>query len=97
MEKVCDENKIFHLYTKYKHPSYNRILTSNEQISKFKEKIINYNKIFKEISKNKFKQQKPNDVMIYIKEDKETKVIIEEEKKEEKNLEIPKEKEEENY
>ena len=39
MEKVCDENKIFHLYTKYKHPSYNRILTSNEQISKFKEKI----------------------------------------------------------
>ena len=95
MEKVCDENKIFHLYTKYKHPSYNRILTSNEQISKFKEKIINYNKIFKEISKNKFKQQKPNDVMIYVKEDKETKVIIEEEKKEEKKLEIPKEKEEE--
>ena len=91
MEASYDQNKIFHLYTKYRHVTYNKILTSNEQISKFKEKITNYHKIFKEITKNKFKQQKPNDVMIYIKEDKETKVILDNEQKEDEQKEDKKE------
>ena len=91
MEASYDKNKIFHLYTKYRHVTYNKILTSNEQISKFKEKITNYHKIFKEITKNKFKQQKPNDVMIYIKEDKETKVILDNEQKEDEQKEDKKE------
>ena len=91
MENLNDENKIFHLYTKYRHSTYNKILTSNLEIAKFKEKISNYDKIFKEMTNNEFKQMKPDDVMVYIKEDNATKVVInEEEKKEEK-----KEKEEE--
>ena len=87
MENLNDENKIFHLYTKYRHSTYNKILTSNLEISKFKEKISNYDKIFKEMTNNEFKQMKPDEVMVYIKEDNTTKVVLKEEEKKEKEEE----------
>ncbi len=84
MENLYDENKIFYLYTKYRHSSYNKILSSNLEISKFKEKISSYNKICNEMKNNEYKQIRPDDIMVYVKEDEKTKVVFTEEEKKEK-------------
>ena len=73
-----EQNRIFHLYTKYRYYSYNKILSSNEQILKFKDKINNYERIFKEIQKHKFKQAKPNEIQIFIKDEKKEKKVFNE-------------------
>ena len=73
-----EQNKIFHLYTKYRFYSYNKILSSNEQIQKFKDKINNYERIFKEIQKYKYKQSKPNEIQIFIKDEKKEKKVFNE-------------------
>jgi hypothetical protein len=84
MENLYDENKIFYLYTKYRHSSYNKILSSNLEISKFKEKISSYNKICNEMKNNEYKQIRPDDIMVYVKEDEKTKAVLTEEEKKEK-------------
>ena len=82
------EEDIFRLYFKYHQSSYNKTITSNDLIYKFKEKIVNYEKIFREIQKQKFKQRNPNEIVIYVKENKQTKLYTESNSENEKKEEI---------
>ena len=45
---------IFNLYTKYRFVTYNTIISSDNQIFKFKERINNFNKIFGEMESKKY-------------------------------------------
>ena len=72
------DEEVFKIYFKYHQSTFNKVISSNDQIYKFKEKIRNYEKIFKEIQTHKFKQKVPGQIMIYVKEDNKTKVYTEE-------------------
>lgn len=78
-ESAVKEKDIFNLYFKYRQASYIKTITSNDQIYKFKEKIINYEKIFREIQKHKYKQKNPEEVLIFVKENNKTTQYINEE------------------
>ena len=80
-ESTVKEKDIFNLYFKYRQASYIKTITSNDQIYKFKEKIINYEKIFREIQKHKYKQKNPEEVLIFVKENNKTTQYINEEEK----------------
>ena len=71
------EDQIFKLYFKYRQSSFNKTISSNDLIYKFKERVINYEKIFREIQKQKFKQRNPNEIVIYVKENNQKKLYTE--------------------
>lgn len=76
---LIKQEEIFKVYFKYRHSSFNKTVNAPDLIYKFKERISNYNKVFIEMQKNKFKQHKPNEILIYVKENNETKTIHENE------------------
>ena len=71
---IYDYEKIFHMYTKYRLASYSNIMTYDNQIFKFKEKINSFNKIMKGMERipgQKKLEEEP--VEIFVKEDKKIK------------------------
>ena len=92
-EKISN---IFNLYTKYRYITYNSIISSDNQIYKFKERIQNYNKIFGEMESKKYIQKEPEQIQIMVKEGKDKKIYTEsisEKETTEENPIKPKEKE----
>lgn len=81
---------VFRLYHIYRPISFNRTISNNDQMYRFKEKFKVIDKITKEIVNQKFKSAKTAGIEIYVKEKNEKKVyieeIIEDEKKEEKKI-----------
>ena len=69
---------IFNLYTKYRYRTFNNIISSDTQIYKFKERINNYNIIFREMESKKYIQKEPESIQIMVKEGKEKKIYTEE-------------------
>ena len=86
---------IFNLYTKYRFVTYNSIISSDNQIYKFKERIQNFNKIFGEMESKKYTQKDIDQIQIIVKEGKDKKVFTESiQDSEETKEEIPIKKEE---
>ncbi len=87
---------IFNLYTKYRFVTYNSIISSDNQIYKFKERIQNFNKIFGEMESKKYIQKDIDQFQIIVKEGKDKKIFTESiQDSEETKEEIPIKKEEE--
>ena len=87
---------IFNLYTKYRFVTYNSIISSDNQIYKFKERIQNFNKIFGEMESKKYVQKDIDQFQIIVKEGKDKKIFTESiQDSEETKEEIPIKKEEE--
>ena len=87
---------IFILYTKYRFVTYNSIISSDNQIYKFKERIQNFNKIFGEMESKKYIQKDIDQFQIIVKEGKDKKIFTESiQDSEETKEEIPIKKEEE--
>ena len=87
---------IFNLYTKYRFVTYNSIISSDNQIYKFKERIQNFNKIFGEMESKKYIQKDIEQFQIIVKEGKDKKIFTESiQDSEETKEEIPIKKEEE--
>ena len=78
-------SSIFNLYTKYRYCTFNNIISSDTQLFKFKDRVINYNKIFGDMESRKFQQKEPESIQILVKEGKEKKVY---------ELDVPEEEEE---
>ena len=70
-------SNIFNLYTKYRFITYNSIISSDNQIYKFKERLQNFNKIFGEMESKKYIQKEPEQIQIIVKEGKDKKVYTE--------------------
>ena len=69
-----DYEKIFHMYTKCRLASFTNIMSYDNQIFKFKEKIHSYNKIMKGMERNFLSPKLEEEpVEIFIKEDKKIK------------------------
>ena len=66
---------IFNLYTKYRFVTYNTIISSDNQIFKFKERINNFNKIFGEMESKKYTQKDIDQFQIIVKEGKDKKIF----------------------
>ena len=73
-EKIAN---IFNLYTKYRFMTYNSIISSDNQIYKFKERLQNFNKIFGDMESKKYVQKEPEQIQILVKEGKDKKVYTE--------------------
>ena len=87
---------IFNLYTKYRFVTYNSIISSDNQIYKYKERIQNFNKIFGEMESKKYIQKDIEQFQIIVKEGKDKKIFTESiQDSEETKEEIPIKKEEE--
>ena len=73
-EKISE---IFNLCTKYRFITYNSIISSDNQIYKFKERLQNFNKIFGDMESKKYVQKEPEQIQILVKEGKDKKVYTE--------------------
>ena len=74
-EKIAN---IFNLYTKYRFMTYNSIISSDNQIYKFKQLFQNFIKIFGEMESKKYIQKEPEQIQIIVKEGKDKKVYTSE-------------------
>ena len=68
-----DYEQIFHMYTKYRLASFSNIMSYDNQIFKFKEKIHSFNKTLKEMERSLLPKKLDEKVEIFIKEDKQIK------------------------
>ena len=74
MENIkYDYERIFHMYTKYRLASFSNIMSYDNQIFKFKEKIHSFNKILKEMERSLLPRTTEEKVEIFVKEDKQIK------------------------
>ena len=73
-EKISE---IFNFCTKYRFITYNSIISSDNQIYKFKERLQNFNKIFGDMESKKYVQKEPEQIQILVKEGKDKKVYTE--------------------
>ena len=74
-----DYEKIFHMYTKYRFASFSNIMSYDNQIFKFKEKIHSFNKTLREMERSLLPKKIEETVEIFIKEDKQIKKYDEQE------------------
>ena len=68
-----DYEKIFHIYTKYRFASFSNIMSYDNQIFKFKDKVNSYHKTLKEMERSLLPKKSDEPVEIFIKEDKKIK------------------------
>ena len=68
-----DYEKIFHMYTKFRLASFSNIMSYDNQIFKFKDKIHTFNKTLKEMEHSLLPKKTDEKVEIFIKEDKKIK------------------------
>ena len=68
-----DYEKIFHMYTKYRLSSFSNIMSYDNLIFKFKDKVNSYNRTLKDLEKVFLPKTHDEPVEIYIKEDKKIK------------------------
>ena len=78
MNKMENNNKynyekIFHMYTKYRFGTFSNIMSYDNQIFKFKEKVNSFNKTLKEMERSLLPKKLDEPVEIFIKEDKKIK------------------------
>ena len=72
-KKYYDYEKIFHMYTKYRFASFSNIMSYDNQIFKFKDKIQIFNRALKEMEHSLLLKKSEEKVEIFIKEDKKIK------------------------
>ena len=72
-EYKYEYEKIFHMYTKYRLATFYNIMSYDNQIFKFKEKIHSFNKTLKEMERSLLPKKNDEPVLIFIKEDKKIK------------------------
>ena len=79
-KKYYDYEKIFHMYTKYRFASFSNIMSYDNQIFKFKDKIQIFNRALKEMEHSLLLKKSEEKVEIFIKEDKKIKKYEEQSK-----------------
>ena len=72
-KKYYDYEEIFHMYTKYRFASFSNIMSYDNQIFKFKDKIQIFNRALKEMEHSLLLKKTEEKVEIFIKEDKKIK------------------------
>ena len=72
-KKYYDYEEIFHMYTKYRFASFSNIMSYDNQIFKFKDKIQIFNRALKEMEHSLLLKKSEEKVEIFIKEDKKIK------------------------